>query len=164
MLTFAHPWLFLLLPLPWLVRKLLPGHHERKAAVRVPFMQRLSRLVGLQPGSDVAVAGRRTSQWLVLSLTWFLVVIAIARPQWLGEPVIRELPMRDLLVAVDLSGSMEAEDFTDAQGNTVETAKARELIGKSDLLFRRNSTSGAVECLTNRSAVELNEELHSAAS
>jgi len=48
----------------------------------------------------------------------------------------------------------------DAQGMPVETAKARELAGKSDLLFRRNSTTGAVECLTNRSAVELNEELH----
>ena len=48
----------------------------------------------------------------------------------------------------------------DAQGLPVETTKARELAGKSDLLFRRNSTNGAVECLTNRSAVELNEELH----
>jgi len=48
----------------------------------------------------------------------------------------------------------------DAQGMPVETTKARELAGKSDLLFRRNSTTGAVECLTNRSAVELNEELH----
>ena len=48
----------------------------------------------------------------------------------------------------------------DDQGLPVETAKARELAGKSDLLFRRNSTTGAVECLTNRSAVELNEELH----
>lgn len=38
--------------------------------------------------------------------------------------------------------------------------KARELAGKSNLLFRRNSTSGAVECLTNQSAVELNEALH----
>ena len=56
MLTFAHPWLALLLPLPWLVRRLLPAHHERKAAVRVPFLQRLSSLVGLQPGSGVAVA------------------------------------------------------------------------------------------------------------
>ena len=42
----------------------------------------------------------------------------------------------------------------------VETARARDLAGKSDLLCRRNSTTGAVECLTNRSAVELNEELH----
>ena len=48
----------------------------------------------------------------------------------------------------------------DAEGMPVETAKARELVGKSDLLFRRNSTTGAVECLTNRTAVELNEELH----
>ena len=38
--------------------------------------------------------------------------------------------------------------------------KARELAGKSDLLFRRNSVTGTVECLTNKSAVELNAELH----
>jgi 2,3,4,5-tetrahydropyridine-2-carboxylate N-succinyltransferase len=48
----------------------------------------------------------------------------------------------------------------DADGMPAHTAKARELAGKSDLLFRRNSTTGAVECLTNRSAVELNQELH----
>lgn len=51
-------------------------------------------------------------------------------------------------------------NMLDADGNAVETVKARELMGKSDLLFRRNSTNGAVECLTNRSAIELNEELH----
>ena len=49
----------------------------------------------------------------------------------------------------------------DDSGNRVETAKARDLAGKSDLLFRRNSGSGEVECLTNQSAVELNAELHS---
>ncbi len=48
----------------------------------------------------------------------------------------------------------------DADGMPVDTAKARDLAGKSDLLFRRNSATGAVECLTNRSAVELNQELH----
>lgn len=48
----------------------------------------------------------------------------------------------------------------DSGGMPVETAKARDLAGKSDLLFRRNSTTGAVECLTNRTAVELNRELH----
>jgi 2,3,4,5-tetrahydropyridine-2-carboxylate N-succinyltransferase len=48
----------------------------------------------------------------------------------------------------------------DVDGNAVETVKARDLAGKSDMLFRRNSTTGTVECLTNRSSVELNEELH----
>ena len=51
-------------------------------------------------------------------------------------------------------------NMLDAEGMPVETTKARELAGKNDLLFRRNSSTGAVECLTNRSAIELNEELH----
>ncbi|SDJ58109.1 2,3,4,5-tetrahydropyridine-2,6-dicarboxylate N-succinyltransferase [Microbulbifer yueqingensis] len=49
----------------------------------------------------------------------------------------------------------------DDAGELVEHVKARDLAGKPDLLFRRNSTNGAVECLTNKSAVELNEALHS---
>jgi Ca-activated chloride channel family protein len=124
MLTIAHPWLFLLLPLPLLVRYLLPAHHERKSAVRVPFLQRLAKVTGLEPGSNVAATGRPVSQWLILSTVWVCLVIAITRPQWLGEPIIKELPTRDMLVAVDLSGSMEAEDFTDADGNAVDRLTA----------------------------------------
>ncbi len=49
----------------------------------------------------------------------------------------------------------------DASGKEVNVVKARDLAGKPDLLFRRNSISGKIECLTNKSAVELNAELHS---
>ncbi|NIY94547.1 2,3,4,5-tetrahydropyridine-2,6-dicarboxylate N-succinyltransferase [Vibrio diazotrophicus] len=49
----------------------------------------------------------------------------------------------------------------DKEGNKVEIVKARDLAGVSDLLFRRNSQTGQVECLANKSAVELNSELHS---
>lgn len=45
-------------------------------------------------------------------------------------------------------------------GDLVEVIKARDLSGTSDLLFRRNSLSGAIECLSNKSSVALNEELH----
>lgn len=48
----------------------------------------------------------------------------------------------------------------DDQKNIVETVKGRDLAGKSDLLFRRDSISGAVQCVTNKSAIALNEELH----
>ena len=51
-------------------------------------------------------------------------------------------------------------NLLDDQGKQVDTIKARDLAGKSDLLFRRNSITGAIECLTNKSAVALNEELH----
>ncbi|WP_207061740.1 2,3,4,5-tetrahydropyridine-2,6-dicarboxylate N-succinyltransferase [Motiliproteus sp. SC1-56] len=48
----------------------------------------------------------------------------------------------------------------DDQNNAVETLKAGELAGKADLLFRRNSQTGRIEVKTNKSAIELNEELH----
>lgn len=48
----------------------------------------------------------------------------------------------------------------DDSGSIAATVKASDLAGKTDLLFRRNSVSGAIECLTNQSAIELNEELH----
>jgi len=48
----------------------------------------------------------------------------------------------------------------DENGEKMGSVKASELAGKTDLMLRRNSVSGAVECLTNKSAIELNEELH----
>ena len=48
----------------------------------------------------------------------------------------------------------------DEQGDTIETVSARALAGRADLLFRRHSSTGTVQCLTNKSAVELNELLH----
>ena len=51
-------------------------------------------------------------------------------------------------------------NLLDDNGNIVNVIKARDLAGKSDLLFRRNSTTGSVECLTNKTAIALNEELH----
>ncbi|MCF6262977.1 MAG: VWA domain-containing protein [Xanthomonadales bacterium] len=136
MLSFASSWIFILLPLPWLIHRMLPAHRQRKAAVRVPFMQRISQLLGVQVNSGVAISKRPLSQWLVLSLAWVLVLTALARPQWLGEPVVKELPMRDLLVAVDLSGSMDTQDFTDKQGNVVDRLTAVKQV-LDDFLARR---------------------------
>ncbi|MGL5336523.1 MAG: 2,3,4,5-tetrahydropyridine-2,6-dicarboxylate N-succinyltransferase [Enterovibrio sp.] len=48
----------------------------------------------------------------------------------------------------------------DEKGQEYDVVKARDLAGKPDLLFRRNSVSGRIECLTNRAAVELNGQLH----
>ncbi|MBU2098069.1 MAG: 2,3,4,5-tetrahydropyridine-2,6-dicarboxylate N-succinyltransferase [Gammaproteobacteria bacterium] len=49
----------------------------------------------------------------------------------------------------------------DNEGNLVQHIKAKELSGRNDLLFRRNSQTGAVECKTNKTSIALNEELHS---
>jgi Ca-activated chloride channel family protein len=124
MLQFAYPWMFLLLPLPLLMHWLAPPHQEPRLAVYVPFMRALARVAGRATEAGAVITRRRRTQWVQVVLAWLAIVIAAARPLWLGEPIIRELPMRDLLVALDLSGSMETRDFTDARGEIAERLTA----------------------------------------
>ncbi|MBK1705451.1 vWA domain-containing protein [Halochromatium glycolicum] len=105
-LELAWPWLLLALPLPLLVRRLLPrAETADSGALRVPFY----RMLG-QPAESPGAGGLR---WpLVLgALAWLLLVLAAARPQWLGDPVPLPLAGRDLMLAVDISGSMTEDDM-----------------------------------------------------
>jgi Ca-activated chloride channel family protein len=107
MINFAWPWAFVLLPLPWLIHRFAPpALAAEEAALWVP---------SLDPFAEVRheLSRRRSSRSLLLMalLGWLLLVAASARPQWLGDPV--ELPRsgRDMVLAVDISGSMQTEDF-----------------------------------------------------
>ena len=124
MLHFAYPWVLLLLPLPLLIHWLAPAHQEPRLAVYVPFMSVLSRLAGGSAEAGAVIARRKRLQRVQIAVAWLALVIALARPVWLGEPVVKELPMRDLLVALDLSGSMETRDFTYASGAPAERLAA----------------------------------------
>jgi Ca-activated chloride channel family protein len=119
MLTLAYPWLLLVLPLPWLVQRLAP-HREPRQALAVPFLGRLATLTGREPAPGSAI--RRGGPWqrIVVIACWALIVLALARPQHLEPPVTRTVPMRDLLLAVDLSQSMETRDLTDAAGQPAD--------------------------------------------
>lgn len=102
--TIAWPWLLLLAPVPWLLRLLLPASPSGDMqALRVPWF---SAVAG-------GKAGWMRRPWLALAavLVWLLLVTAAARPQWIGE--IESLPVtgRDLLLAVDISGSMDTQDM-----------------------------------------------------
>jgi Ca-activated chloride channel family protein len=123
-LQLAHPLLLILLPLPWLVARILPPHRQRLIALHVPFLDRLAELTGRRPGQGEQRDATPRSQQVVGCLAWLLILLAMARPQWLEDPIVETLPMRDLLIAVDLSGSMETEDFTDAEGRTVDRLSA----------------------------------------
>ena len=135
MLTFAHLWIFALLPLPWLLCAILPPRRTARVAVRVPFGDRLR--AATMEGGAVSRATKQASHQLVPALVWLLVLGALARPQWIAAPLTKEIPTRDLLLLVDLSGSMHQEDFTNAAGKKADRLTAvKEVLG--DFLVRRD--------------------------
>ena len=103
MLELVWPMALLLLPLPWLVWRFWPAANSEDAALRAPFFQSWREL------DEGEGAGLRRRNWLavlLLCLTWLTLLLALARPMWIGEPVTLPASGRDLLMAVDLSGSM----------------------------------------------------------
>lgn len=106
MMTLAWPWVLAAWPLPWLARWLPPAARSGAgSALRLPFFQDLGAAT-LSSGFG-ASRPRRLLAWAA----WTLLVLAAARPEWLGEPVELPLSGRDLMLAVDLSGSMEQQDY-----------------------------------------------------
>ena len=116
MFEFAWPWLFALLPLPWLMRVLLPAADSGEAALKVSFLSDLEELARRKARPNLP-SWRQQTPFIVL---WLLLLSAAARPQWLGEPLPIAASGRDLLVAVDVSGSM---DFPDMQWNDEDVTR-----------------------------------------
>lgn len=100
-------WMFLLLPLPWLVRLVLkPAQQQAGRALKVPFLE------DFQQGKQAF--SRSWHSWLALllgALAWLMLLTAAARPVWIGDTVSLPMQGRDLMMAVDLSGSMQEQDF-----------------------------------------------------
>ena len=123
MIEFEWPWVFWIIPLPLLLRWMLAASSSSNdAALRVPFFNEFN-------STQIPTKKEQTLWPLLIALVaWLLLVTASARPQWMGEPI--ELPIsgRDLMMAVDLSGSMEAEDFQ-IKGQMVNRLIATQWVG-----------------------------------
>lgn len=104
MFEFAWWWALFALPLPLLIRLFSRQKEVSQAAIRVPF------LLSQQPSASNKVSYSRIPL-VIASLAWILLVVAAARPQWLGEPISIPDEGREMMLAVDLSGSMKIEDM-----------------------------------------------------
>jgi Ca-activated chloride channel homolog len=129
---FAWPWAFVALPLPLWVRWLVPAARTRETALRVPYGERLEGLAVRRP-TPPKRAGLG-SLWLWCA--WFALCIAAARPQQMGEVQQPPQAARDLMLAVDLSGSMQQVDM-ELRGRAADRLTVAKAV-ISDFLDRRS--------------------------
>jgi Ca-activated chloride channel family protein len=94
----------------------MPPYKEETASVRLAFFDDVSRAAGLTPAPGAVILRTTWLQKIIAPLCWALTVIALARPQYVEPPIQKIQPARDLLLALDLSQSMDTRDFRDPAG------------------------------------------------
>ena len=119
MIEFAWPYVLIVLPLPLLIALFSPPAAELpRATLRIPFFAAIRE----------AYSQPHTHNWRVIMaiLAWLLLMLAATRPQWIGEPIQLSVSGRDLMLAVDISGSMRTEDMVldDLQSNRLQVVQA----------------------------------------
>lgn len=129
-LHFVWPWLFLLLPLPWLVYRYFPPAPPRHYRLKIPWVS--------SPASDIRITGhqrpRRHRLWLACWL-WLLLIIAGAHPQWVGEATPLPNKGHDIMLAVDISGSMQIDDMQLNGQRSDRLSAVKKIV--SDFVLRR---------------------------
>lgn len=131
MWSFAWPWMFAALPLPLLVRRLLPAvSGAQDAGLKVPSFRGFSVLTDRSEVEQLL----NWRFWLSV-VAWVLLVAASARPEFIGDELDVPVSGRNLMLAVDLSGSMDAKDF-ELAGRRVDRLTATKAVA-SDFIGRR---------------------------
>ena len=132
MLELLWPYALALIPLPLLVWRFWPGATTEEAALRAPFFTTWQEL---QRSTE---SGRRRSPWLtpvLLCVVWLGLLLGLARPTWIGEAINMPTSGRDLLLAVDISGSMQVEDMQFGQNMVPRISAVKQVL--ADFIERR---------------------------
>ncbi len=148
MISFAYPWLLLLLLLPPLVRAVLPplkGLHGD--ALRLPFLQDIEK-ISVKSGALWSLGSlnknnKVSAAWLGLYAVWTLLCLAAARPQWSGEPIRLPQQARDILMVMDISNSMLERDFA-YNGRRISRLNAVKLVARDFVNKRADDRLGLI--------------------
>lgn len=116
MINIEYPWFFALIILPVLVYWILPrAKEDKQLALKTPFFNQLESQIG---GSREHNFKRANYFKYLLASIWILLIVSGSGIQWLGKPVSLPQSGRDLMMAIDLSGSMAIEDMKKSDGKT----------------------------------------------
>jgi Ca-activated chloride channel family protein len=127
MIELIWPAVLLALPLPWLVWRLLPPAQAEQSALRVPFFSSWQELQG---GQQTSAGRARLLSLLLLALIWLSLLLAAARPTWIGASITLPMEGRDLLLAVDISGSMMIEDMRVGRSMATRVDAVKYVVGE----------------------------------
>lgn len=144
MLSFDMSWVLYLLPLPLLIYRLLPRAQQQQSAVRVPFYSELTQL----QHSSTRSKQQRPVRALALAAIWLCLLCSAAGPNWIGEAISLPTSGRDLLLAVDLSGSMKIEDM-DVRGELAPRINAVKVVLDDFIQRRKGDRLGLILFGTN---------------
>lgn len=139
MIEFAWPWMFLLAPLPLMLSLLLPPPAADADAIHIPgrLAEAMSEIAdGKQEGT---FSWRKVAFWIA----WLCLIAALARPSWRGDEEIRFATGRALILAIDLSGSMERRDLV-MDGQSVDRLTAVKLVAGDFARNRQGDRLGLV--------------------
>ena len=131
MLSLAWPWMLLVLPLPFIARALLPeAQGLQEAGLRVPSIAGFAMLTDRSKSEQLL-----NWRFWVAMIAWVLLVLAVARPERIGDELDVPVSGRNLMLAVDLSGSMDQKDF-ELGNRTVDRLTATKAVA-ADFISRR---------------------------
>ncbi len=143
MIEFVYSWAFLLLFLPLLIIYSPLRYYSSRSALRVSFIDDILKAKGGKEYTE-GVSRATTAQKALLALVWLLLVVAIAKPHFIGEPIIKEESQREILVAIDLSGSMSTQDFKGEDGKNIDRLQAVKLVLTNFFQKRKGEKIGLI--------------------
>lgn len=138
--SWVNPWLLLLIPVPLIIYWLLPAaRHIGFSALKIPFFKNIA---GFK--SHHSLNSKFSLFALLLGLLlWSLIVIAASGPQWLGKPVTLPQSGRDIILAVDLSGSMRIPDM-ELHGRAVNRLEVVKTAARKFIRARKGDRLGLI--------------------
>ena len=140
MLSLLWPWALALAPLPFVYRWLQKPAEINIRALRAPM---LAAVAAVEPVSLKVTTWRNRLLMTLLTLCWLSVLLAIARPVYIGDPVALPTAGRDILIAVDISGSMERKDMV-LRGQAVDRLVAVKAVVGDFVVERAGDRLGLV--------------------
>ena len=131
MIHLTYPWLLIALPIPFFIWRFLKPYKTQSTSVRIPFFARLVDAAGARPEAGAEILKKNSIQIVSGVFVWVLLLLGATKPVYIGEPIEKNLAARDVMLAVDISGSMETADITGGEGKPIERlAAVKEVLQK----------------------------------